>query len=86
MPYVMFSGAVREKLRGIRDAQNRLTKNVLRLVIRSSELFQHCQFVLQQQTDQHLCQLTILSTIFILLTPVTGVYGMSFAYMPEVGW
>ena len=82
----MLSDAVREKLRDIRDAQNHLAKNTLRLVTRLSELLQHCQFVLQQQTDQRLRQLTVLSAIFMPLTLITGVYGMNFAYMPETGW
>ncbi len=30
--------------------------------------------------------LTIISTIFIPLTFIAGVYGMNFAYMPELGW
>lgn len=42
-PHAMLSDAVREKLRDIRDAQNHLAKNALRLVTRLSELLQHCQ-------------------------------------------
>jgi magnesium transporter len=30
--------------------------------------------------------LTIISTIFIPLTFVVGVYGMNFRYMPEIEW
>jgi len=30
--------------------------------------------------------LTIISTMFIPLTFLTGVYGMNFRYMPELGW
>ena len=30
--------------------------------------------------------LTIIATIFIPLTFIVGVYGMNFAYMPELGW
>ncbi len=30
--------------------------------------------------------LTIIATIFIPLTFITGVYGMNFAHMPEIGW
>jgi magnesium transporter len=30
--------------------------------------------------------LTIISTIFIPLTFVVGVYGMNFHHMPELGW
>ena len=65
------------KAQDIQDAQNHLAKNALRLVTRLSELLQHCQFVLQQQTDQRLRQLTVLSAIFMPLT-ITGVYGMNF--------
>ena len=30
--------------------------------------------------------LTIISTIFIPLTFIVGVYGMNFEYFPELGW
>ena len=30
--------------------------------------------------------LTVISTIFIPLTFIAGVYGMNFRYMPELGW
>jgi magnesium transporter len=30
--------------------------------------------------------LTVVATIFIPLTFLAGVYGMNFAYMPELGW
>jgi len=30
--------------------------------------------------------LTIFAAIFIPLTFVAGIYGMNFAYMPELGW
>ncbi|ASJ10433.1 magnesium and cobalt transport protein CorA [Thermococcus sp. P6] len=30
--------------------------------------------------------LTVVSTIFIPLTFITGLYGMNFRYMPELGW
>lgn len=30
--------------------------------------------------------LTVISTIFIPLTFITGIYGMNFRYMPELGW
>jgi magnesium transporter len=30
--------------------------------------------------------LTIIATIFIPLTFIAGVYGMNFAYMPELEW
>ena len=30
--------------------------------------------------------LTIIATIFIPLTFITGIYGMNFHYMPELAW
>jgi magnesium transporter len=30
--------------------------------------------------------LTIISTIFIPLTFIAGIYGMNFEFMPELGW
>jgi magnesium transporter len=30
--------------------------------------------------------LTIIATIFIPMTFIAGVYGMNFAFMPELGW
>ena len=30
--------------------------------------------------------LTIVSTIFIPMTLITGIYGMNFKYMPELSW
>jgi magnesium transporter len=30
--------------------------------------------------------LTIIATIFIPLTFIAGIYGMNFAYMPELQW
>ena len=85
-PHPLLPEGVREKLRDIRDAQNHLAKSALRLVGRLSELLQHCQFLLQRQTDRHLRQLTVLSAIFMPLTLITGIYGMNFSYMPATDW
>lgn len=30
--------------------------------------------------------LTLIATIFIPLTFITGIYGMNFKFMPELGW
>lgn len=85
-PHPMLSDAARERLRDIRDAQNHLAKSTLRLVTRLTELLQHCQFLLQQQTDQRVRQLTVLSAIFMPLTLITGIYGMNFIDMPITHW
>lgn len=85
-PHPMLTDSVRERLRDIRDAQNHLAKSTLRLVTRLTELLQHCQFMLQQQTDQRVRQLTVLSAIFMPLTLITGIYGMNFIDMPIIHW
>jgi magnesium transporter len=39
-----------------------------------------------QRTNEIIKVLTILSSIFIPLTFIVGVYGMNFEHMPELGW
>jgi magnesium transporter len=41
---------------------------------------------LSNKTNQIMKVLTIISTIFIPLTFIAGVYGMNFEYMPELSW
>lgn len=41
---------------------------------------------LNQKMNQVMKMLTIISTIFIPLTFIVGVYGMNFKYMPELEW
>lgn len=77
---------VRAKIHDISDAQNHLLRNLMRLESRLRDLEQHCQYALQQQTDQRLRQLTVLSGIFMPLTLVTGIYGMNFDYLPGLNW
>ena len=38
------------------------------------------------KTNEVMKVLTIIATIFIPLTFITGIYGMNFTYMPELGW
>ena len=41
---------------------------------------------LSQRTNSVMQLLTIVSTVFIPLTFITGVYGMNFDSMPELHW
>lgn len=41
---------------------------------------------ISQRTNEIIKVLTILSTIFIPLTFIVGVYGMNFEHMPELHW
>ena len=47
---------------------------------------QQYQINLQNKTNSQLRLLTIISTIFLPLTLITGIYGMNFRYMPELTW
>jgi len=53
---------------------------------RLAELHQSYQLVLQDRTNRRLKLLTIVTAIFMPLSLVTGIYGMNFRFMPELGW
>ena len=42
--------------------------------------------VLNKRMNEIMKVLTIISTIFIPLSFITGIYGMNFTYMPEIQW
>lgn len=77
---------VRRKIHDINDAQNHLLRNLTRLESRLRDLEQQCEYALQQQTAQRLRQLTVLSSIFMPLTLITGIYGMNFQDLPGTEW
>jgi magnesium transporter len=41
---------------------------------------------LSKRMNEVMKVLTIIATIFIPLTFITGIYGMNFKYMPELQW
>jgi magnesium transporter len=64
--------------------------HALRLVARQearlAAIHQNYLLKLQEKTNNRLRILTILSAVFMPLTLITGIYGMNFRYMPELGW
>ena len=56
-----------------------LRENILQL----RELYQSQQ---DAQQNKIMCILTIVTSLFLPLTLLTGWYGMNFAYMPELHW
>ncbi|QSH42024.1 magnesium/cobalt transporter CorA [Lentisphaerota bacterium ZTH] len=66
----------------------------IRQIIESVEIFRDQQTGIMEiylsninnQMNKIMQFLTIIGTIFLPLTMVTGVYGMNFRYMPELGW
>ena len=56
-----------------------MNPNILQL----RELYQSQQ---DAQQNKIMCILTVVTTLFLSLTLLTGWYGMNFAYMPELHW
>ena len=56
-----------------------LRENILQL----RELYQSLQDAQQNKT---MCILTVVTTLFLPLTLLTGWYGMNFVNMPELQW
>jgi magnesium transporter len=72
-----------------RDAFSHLehaSRSIGRQLAHLSAIHQEYQLQLQNKTNDRLRLLTIISTIFIPLTLITGIYGMNFRNMPELDW
>ena len=52
-------------------------------ILQLRELYQSQQ---DAQQNKIMCILTVVTTLFLSLTLLTGWYGMNFAYMPELHW
>ncbi len=73
-------------LHALVEAQNHLDGSMSHLVERHGVLQQQCHFLLQQQTDRRISRLTVLSTIFMPLTLISGIFGMNFKYITGLDW
>lgn len=77
----------------VREAWGRFTGRIDRLqnhvhllqdnVLQLRELYQSMQDAKQNKI---MCILTVVTTLFLPLTLLTGWYGMNFSYMPELQW
>ncbi len=76
----------RNYLRDLRDHSLQILDNVevLREVL--AELVTIHLSAISNRLNQVMKFLTIISTIFIPLTFIVGIYGMNFKFMPELGW
>ena len=61
-------------------------KSIDRLDRRVAALRAGFQMHAQDKTNRRLSVLTILSAIFMPMTLLAGIWGMNFAYMPELGF
>jgi magnesium transporter len=72
-----------------RDAVSHLehaSRSIGRQLAHLNAIQQEYQLKLQNKANDRLRLLTIISTIFIPLTLITGIYGMNFRNMPELQW
>lgn len=74
------------RLRDMLDTQAHLARSADRMEYRLRDMQQHCHYVMQERTEQRLRILTILSSIYMPLTLIAGIYGMNFKAMPELDW
>lgn len=74
------------RLRDMLDTQGHLARSADRMEYRLRDMQQHCHYVMQERTEQRLRTLTILSSIYMPLTLIAGIYGMNFKAMPELEW
>lgn len=74
------------RLRDMLDTQAHLARSADRMEYRLRDMQQHCHYVMQERTEQRLRLLTILSSIYMPLTLIAGIYGMNFKAMPELEW
>jgi len=80
------------------DRQNRIYfRDIYDHLVRTQDLSESLRDLITSTLDTYLSAtsnrlnevmkaLTIVSTVFLPLTFVAGVYGMNFAFMPEIGW
>ncbi len=71
-------------LNDILDTLTHVQKSMTRLDQRLEDQLSRIDSHLREQTDKRLRILTVISSIFMPLTFIAGVYGMNFHYMPEL--
>lgn len=65
---------------------DRLSADILKLREFSTQLYDIYQSGINLKQNKVMQFLTVITTIFMPLTLITGWYGMNFKYMPETGW
>ncbi len=87
----------KESMRLIQPATEPYLRDVYNHIVQAIDSTETSRELLSSLTDLHISNtsyklneimkvLTIISTIFIPLTFIAGVYGMNFHYMPELSW
>lgn len=71
-----------EDLKDSIEAQGHLVRSLTHLEMRLRDIQQFYQYIMERKTEQRLRQLTVLSTVYMPLTFLTGIYGMNFKNIP----
>lgn len=82
----LISDHVRLYLRDVHDHVSRVTENTEDMLAMSSSLLDTYMAQSSLRMNEIIKVLTIMSTVFIPLTFLVGVYGMNFDHMPELAW
>lgn len=73
-------------LKDLRDHGTIVYESIEIIYNRSNDLIQLCHSSIGNNMNEIMRILTTISTIFIPLSFLSGVYGMNFQYMPELSW
>jgi len=80
------SNSIESEIRKIIDRYSYIQNAANRLESKAKEMQLHYQLILQEKGNKKLNTLTIIQSIFVPLTLISGVYGMNFIVMPELNW
>jgi magnesium transporter len=72
--------------RNLHDATFRISETIDNLRELASGIFDGYLSLVANRTNETMRVLTVITSIFIPLTFVVGVYGMNFKFMPELDW
>ncbi|RGY65054.1 magnesium and cobalt transport protein CorA [Fusobacterium ulcerans] len=73
-------------LKDLHDHSTIIYESIEIIYNRSNDLIQLCHSSIGNSMNEIMKILTIISTIFIPLSFLAGLYGMNFKYMPELSW
>ena len=77
-------GKQREYFRDLVSSAEQAIRFTNRLEERLKDLYESYQLTLHDRSESRLRFLTIISAVFLPLTLISSVYGMNFAYIPEL--
>ena len=85
-PCDMIDKRSRRLFKFLSDRLGRLSADALNLREYSSQIYDMYQSRINMKQNRVMQFLTVITTIFMPLTLITGWYGMNFRFMPEIQW